>query len=331
MRALLKLLFFLFVLVFALIIVGLFLPSNYKFVIKKDVPVASRIIHNQLTNLKNWPSWAPWFLNDSVAIQYSENFIGQQGSMQITDSKYGLQALTITHSVSYESVAVDFDFATPSKFTGLWYLEPIPGGSKIILTYNINGLSFFERYLSFLYSPHIKSILDESIDNLTLSSEEQKYSRVSDISLIEMLAIPTVIMIDSTQTKDVKPRKEQMENYLLRFFKRRDLTPNGKAFHLVYGEVNDTLIKFAVGFPLQERTWVWRTLEYYELPEGNTLTISHYGRSENVINAHNKLKSYLNENELELNGVPWELHLYSNDTMQKDTSLFEIQVFYPVK
>ena len=82
----------------------------------------------------------------------------------------------------------------------------------------------------------------------------------------------------------------------MRFFDRREIKPAGRAFKLIYGAVNDTLEKYGYGYPLLERTWVWRTLKYIQIPEGRVLNISHYGRQRNTPLAHEKVKEYIKQN-----------------------------------
>ena len=332
MKTVLKLLFILLVLVIVLLVTGIFLPANQKLVLTKQIPVSSSIVYDQLYNFKNWHNWSPWQSTDTaMKVNYGELYKGKQGIMSWESTIYGNCNLTITHAVMPESMAVNFDFGVPGKTTGLWYIEPNDAGCNAIVTFNINDLSFFERYLALLQKERLYGILELGLQNLYATSVDLKYSRTSEISQIDMPTIPSVLMIDSVRIEDVNRRLSRMESYLDRFFELRGLRPAGQAFKWKDEPLNDTLIKIGVGYPMQERTWVWRTLKYLELPEGKALTQIHYGKPENINKAHKEISSFIVEKGLSKIGNPWEVHLYKNDTSLKDSSLFQIQVFYSIK
>jgi len=331
MRFLLKLVFVLFVIALAAAITGFFLPSNYKYVHTEEIPVSRTIVYEQIVDFRKWQSWSPWIVDENgLEAIPGEVYSGQQATMELVSESNQTCKLTMTHAVGPESVAVDFDFGLKTKITSLWYVEPTYSGCKLNWTMNITKLSFFERYMAFLQKDSFKELLGEGTLALKEESLKLKYSRTGDISSIDMPAIPSVIMVDSVVAENVEERLVQMDAYLKRFFERRELKPTGGAYKLVYGRVNDTLNKIALGYPVESKTWVWRTLEYHEIPEGEVLTVQHFGLPEKTKNAHDKLFQYINQSGYSLNGIPWEVSYFKGDSTQTDTSMWLTQVFVPV-
>lgn len=331
MRALLKLFFALFVLTVLLAITGLFLPNQYKLVEIQEIPVSRNIVYEQIVDFRNWNKWSPLLKDSTIAnVKLGKLVKGQQAEMEVANHKNEKVKLTITHAVAPESIAVDFNYGLSSKTTGLWYVEPTSRGCKLNWTLNITKLSLIERYFAILQKKEIEQSMKVGMAELFRESLKLKFSRTGDISSIQMQVLPSVIMLDSVTADKESVRVEEMDKYLKRFFERRELVPGGRPFKLVFGAVNDSLQKVAWGYPIEERTWVWRTLQYYEFPEGEVLTLNHFGLPENTIDAHKKIQDYIQSAGYKNNGTPWEVSFFRNDSLQVDSSMWRTQIFYPV-
>lgn len=331
MRALLKLFFVLFLIAIIAIVTGILLPKQYKIVKIETFPVSRTIVYEQIEDFTKWEQWSPWIKSDSMpSYTFGKTYKGQLAEMKIKDGQNDGCHLTITHAVKPESVAVDFNYGTSAKVTGLWYVEPTSEGCKLNWTLNVTNLGFFERYFAYFNIGEFEQMLEKGIEGLKEQSIGLKYSRTSEISSLDMPLTSAVIMVDSVHVNKVEERISEMDAYLHRFFERRELETIGAAFKLVYGTVNDTLEKFALGYPIEEKVWVWKTLEYFEFVEGEVLMLQHFGLPKNTTNAHKKMTDYIRNSNYRLEGTPWEVSFFRGDTMQLDTSMWQTQLFYPV-
>jgi hypothetical protein len=330
MRSILKILFTLLVLAISTAIVGLFLPTQYKFVQTKDLSVPPLIIFEQLSNFRNWDNWAPWQQTDSaMLVEYGEITKGRMAVMNWQSKVFGPCQLTITQAVVSENVAVNFDFSSDIKSSTLWYIDSTVSGCKLNWTSVISNLSYFERYFALFYKKQMNKLIQSGLANLSELSIELKYSRTGDINIVDVPTTHAVIMLDSIRHEDIEERIKYIDDYLLRFFERRELKTTGRPFKFVYGMANDSLDKFALGYALPERTWVWQTLSYMRIPEGKALSIQYFGRPEKSNKAHNKLREYMLEKNYHQNGIPWEVRLFNPET-DLDTSMWETVVYIPI-
>ena len=330
MKALLRFLFLMLLIVIIVAIAGIFLPKEKKFIVTKLINAPTKLVFEQVNNLNKWGSWAPWILNDSlIDLNYNKQIKGKGAFMSWHSQKYGNCDLTISHSIEYESVVADFDYGLPGKTIAFWDFDSV--GKKCLVNWSLNlsELSLFERYFTILDKNKIQALLTDGIENIKKVSEDSKYCRVGNIETIKMEKQPSVIMVDSTSVVNLEVRKEEMLKYLQRFLERRGITPQGPAFYIKYRINNDTIVEFACGYPLPERTWIWKTLKYYELPNSQVMVGSHFG-GKNVDQGYLAIEKRMEEEGLEKNGKPWEVRLYNNKT-DKDTMMWETKIYYPVK
>lgn len=310
-------------------VAGFFLPSEVKVSASVEVEARPEIIFPQINELRNWEEWSPWHKNNSTIQTFINGKNGQGASMHVENSLAGNFDVLITHNQPYESIAANFDFGTGSKTSSVWFVEHVKPGTLVNWTFTTKNLTFWERYFAYFSREKIKTVLNSGLDNLKQNCEELKHSRVGNIELMKREPVPAVIMVDSVTENNINKRITEMDAYLLRFFERREMRPAGDAFIIRYGQVSDSLFKIACGYPMQERTWVWRTLQYFPLEGGKIVTASHYG-SKSTGKAHAAILDYIDENNLTLNGQHWEVELF-NKVDNPDSTLWETKVYYPVK
>lgn len=328
MKAIPKVLFFLLVLLIAVVITGLFLPSELKVSGSKELEAKSSIIYPLINDLNNWAKWSPLVQRDTVSTVIYTNKNESGRSMNWEDAVYGESKAVIVHGKQDESVAANFYFGDDSQLTMIWFMESLEKTTLVNWTIGLTDLSLWEKYFALFYRSKIKYIIDEGLKGLTSCSNTYSYSRIGEISIDSLKAQPTVIMVDSVSEKNSKPRLKEMEDYLQRFLSRRELTAVDSAFTIRYKTESDTLFKVAKGFPLAERTWVWKTLEYYGMPEGRVVSVSHYG-STPPLKAYKAIEDYIQSNKLNKIGHAWEVDLY-NPELDTDSTLWETKIYYPV-
>lgn len=328
MKIFFRFLFLLLFLFIGIIITGLFLPTEMKVASSVEINAKPEIIFPQISTFSNWENWSPWYNDSTMQVRIIKDS-GMEGELEWSSEKYGDCNVLFTHKEENASLAANFDFGTNSTSTSVWFIEPVDGSTLVNWTFSSNQLYLWEKYFALFYKTAIKNLLSEGLQELKIKSEELKFSRVGEIKIVEQEELPTVIMIDTVPANRVNDRLAEMDAYLLRFFDRREMQPAGDAFHIRYGAVNDTLEHVALGYPLPERTWVWRTLRYFPISEGKKVVASHFG-SYPTNKTHKAIREYIAERNLQIDGQHWEVELF-DPMVDKDSTLWETKVYYPVK
>lgn len=329
MKILLRILFVLLFIVLGIMLAGLFLPNKHQIVVKKQIDVPRKIVFGLVNDFSQWNSWSPWMQNDSLMeVSIDNPPSGKNAEMEWKSTIYGNCKATITHSVLPESVAVNFDFGTKSKTISMWYFEPTDEGTLLNWTLNLTHLNLWERYFLLFNKDKMNALIENGAENIDKISRSFSRSRIGEIKVIQFDAQPTILMVDSVLPVQVSSRLNEMNTYLENFFAKRNLTIDGNPFALIYGSVNDSLVKIASALPIAGRTWVWKTISFYEMPATKVVSVSHFGFPTDK--AHRAILKYIDQNKMDNNGAPYEEYLY-DARKNTDTANWETKVYYPVK
>lgn len=329
MKTFLYLLFLLLFLFIGILFAGLFLPNEMKVASSVEISARPEVIFPQISSFSNWKNWSPWNRNDSAMQVIIIKDSGMEGELEWSSDKYGKCKVLFTHREENANLVANFDFGTHSKSNAVWFIEPVDGSTLVNWTFTSKELYSWEKYFALFFKAEVKKLLNQGLLDLKTTSEELKYSRVGEIKVVEQDELPTVIMIDTVPAERAGERLAEMDTYLLRFFSRRELQPAGDAFTIRYGKISDTLVHIAKGYPLSERTWVWRTLRYFPISKGKKVVASHFG-SYSTDKAHDAIHEYIKERNLQIDGQHWEVELFDPE-VDKDSSLWETKVYYPVR
>jgi effector-binding domain-containing protein len=329
MKNLLRVLFVLLFFIVGIVIAGLFLPSKHQIVVKKKIDVPRSIVYSLINDFGRWNDWSPWMKKDkSMQVNIGNISSGKGASMTWKSEVFGNCSANLYHSVPTESVAVDFDFGTKSKTTLLFYIDPTDEGSLLNWTVDLTHLSVWERYFILFNKVEMKLLIESGANSLDSLSRTYSRSRIGEITVEEFKAQQTIMMVDAVKPANQAKRISEMNSEIKNFFEKRDLGIEGKPYLLLLGSVNDSLVKIASAFPIAEKTWVWKSLQNFEMLSTRVVTVSHFGYPTD--RAHRAILKYIEENKFERNGVPFEQALY-DATINTDTVNWETKVYYPVK
>jgi effector-binding domain-containing protein len=329
MKSLLRILFVLLFVIVGIVIAGFFLPSKHQIVVKKQIDVPRSIVYSLVNDFDRWNDWSPWMKKDkNMQVTLGDISSGKGAAMTWKSKVFGNCSANIYHSVPTESVAVDFDFGTKSKTTLLFYIDPTDEGSLLNWTVDLTHLSIWERYFILFNKDGMKSLIESGANSLDSLSRTYSRNRIAEIAVEEFKAQSTIMMVDSVRPGIVSKRISEMNSEIKNFFEKRNLVIEGKPYMLLFGSVNDSLVKIASAFPIAEKTWVWKSLQNYEMPATKVVTVSHFGYPTD--RAHRAILKYIEENKFEQNGIPFEQSLYDS-SVNTDTVNWETKVYYPVK
>lgn len=325
MKYILQILSFCFILLVAILLTGVFLPADIKLNQSITVKVVPEIVFNQLNDLNNWINWSDWF--KEARVSQNNNISGKGSQLAFDQSNYGEGIVSITHSSDNESIAVDFDFNNNSSLSALYTIKETNGECLITSDFELKKLTLTEKFLAQFNKKELELIMNSDLSNLANYCDELKYDRIGKIHVNDLEPVHAVLVVDSVSSDLVNVRKNEMIEYLMRFLNSRDLDTNGKPFMIRYGLVNDTLQKFACGIPLSERTWVWKTLQYMQLPDSTALSVSYFGNKD-ISKAYDALNNYAKDNNYEPK-LAWQIEMFDPET-DPDTSLWETKVYMAV-
>jgi len=173
-----KILIVLFVLLSALVLIGMMLPKEVA--IRREISIAAppAKIHQWVGDLKRWDEWSPWKKNDPTVVVTVGDKTSGVGAHQKWTSEGGDGWLTFTKSepatgISYDMAFVNGGHETPFKSALEYRVE----GSNTIVVWTMNGTGMgagmlLDGWLRVFVSPMIGKMFDQGLADLKVAVEK---------------------------------------------------------------------------------------------------------------------------------------------------------------
>jgi effector-binding domain-containing protein len=330
MKAVLKLLYILLFLVIAILLVGLFLPRNLNIESSCAIDASGDIVFDQVNSLKNWENWSPWFLADtSIHITYNDVASAEGAESRWKNTQSNVGYLKILRSHADTSLNMQISFGEESEALMFWKFENEEKHIKVTWTFRNEEMTYFERYFMALYKKTIQNDMDQGLKNLKSVCEGLRLSRISSIEIVHHEKQPAMIVIDSASMKDMDSKIQESFKKLSAYLDKREIAIEGKKFVIYFTRDPNSVSKFACGFPIALKTWGWKEYSYFELPEVDAATVTHWGRYDSE-KPYLALDEFVKDHNLSRKNMVWEVYEKSGEE-ESDTSLWVKQIFYPLE
>ena len=157
----------------AVVGVGFLLPSDYG--AERSIVVAAppEVVFDQVNDLRKNEAWSPWKAkDDTMAITYSDEPVGEGAWYSWTSKNSGSGKLVITRSVRGEALETSLDFAEQGKAQGYWKFEAVDGGTKVTWGLRGNsGMNVAGRYMGLMMDRFVGPDFEDGLARLKRECE----------------------------------------------------------------------------------------------------------------------------------------------------------------
>jgi len=195
----------------------------------------------------------------------------------------------------------------------------------------------------FLYKGHMIKDYKEGLENLknyveNLPPEPEELlvnfeTEEGTFEIVEKFieTQPTLIIREMVKLEEISQKIPESYEKLGAFCKEKGIEPIGPPFTLwpnwsMESETNEML----AGFPVAEAVEGLEEIEYFTIPEGNVVMITHKGAYAETMPAYNAIVKYIQDNGKEINGASWEVYV-TDPTVEPDTNNWITEIYFPVK
>jgi len=312
------------------VIVAFFSPKYIG--VKESIIIeqSSSTIFNQVNDLKNWSNWDEWSRRDSLMIKrYSANSKGKNASIS-WEGEEGNGTQQILESIAYEKIRLhvsldDWD----DSFSNWEFEELLEFETKVTWTFEDAEISFFLRPMGFSFNNAIRNDYQKSLANLKFYCESQaQQNKKLKPSLIHTEAFNYIGKHIATSFEDIGPQMGKSYGELLKICSDNEWNILGMPFSISYINENE-YFEFDVAFKIDNL--ITPPLGYVSgiIPEGETVSISHFGLYENLPASYSIIENWIEKNGYVKNGNSYEVYI-TDPGSEPDTSKWETQIFYPV-
>jgi effector-binding domain-containing protein len=329
-----KILYGLLGLIVLLVIVGFFLPGKLEVSKSITVNAPPEYVFEEVNQLENWSNWSYWnTLDKDLKITYGDTRAGLGAFYSWDGENVGTGKIVISESTPYNKIKADLHFMEGDTARAWYDFEPEGAGTKLTMGFSSDfGMNPFKRWMGPLF---LKNEMDRSFDYSLKKIKEiaEAKPRFTIPITQEDVAPFTYIGLNQTMNpKDMNAVSKQMEKMYTELFtalKKSKVEAAGSPF-CIYPNYTPESMEMICAIPVAEGAKLPAKYKVMTGPGGNAIKGVHNGDYKNLGVAHDELNNYIKFKKLEINGAPWEVYI-TDPTVEKDTSKWITEIYYPVK
>lgn len=331
MKALRIVIIILVVIVAIILIPPLFMPSQLNIEISRELKAQPEVIWDQVNCLENWEEWDLWHQDSNMVGQYEGPACGE-GATNVWTYKNmddgGSQ--TIVESRKHEYLKTFLDFQKMGTAESEIFLEPVDQGTKVTWTLVSDASYPVMRWINTLMiAPGVKKAYTEGLKNLDELTEGMEPMPEYNTGAITMKEVEAMDALVIRLTASVEEMAEAMGTAFGKVMPVAGQHMAGPPFAIWYTWEGDQF-DFACGVPVKQKVSVSGDLKNQKTYAGNTVMVTHTGSYESTQYSWAVLEEYVENNDLETAGDPWEVYI-KGPMEEQDQTKWITELYWPVK
>jgi len=314
---------------------AIFLPSDIH--ISKSIEIDAPVnkVFNQVNNFRNWGNWAPY--QDSLYnARFEGNDVGVGAKMLWSDEKEGESVNTIIISEKNKKIVTELAFNADKKAKSIFLFNEQGGVTEITWQMNLKDLSYpFGRFVGFMIQKGAEYNFTLGLNSLKKFVESNKET----LDYYGYQIHDDIIQPKSFIGKDVKSTMENFDKTIGESLKEvistmgsnniapigypiivwNNFKPEGVSEFICLMEINNKSENDGVNHNM-----------YYSFPKRRVIWLEYKGAYKKSSIAWETLNSYIANNELQMNGSPYEEYV-TDPSIEPDTNKWITNIFFPVK
>jgi effector-binding domain-containing protein len=294
--------------------------------------IPQKTVFDQINSLKNWENWSPWLQMDStIQLSYSgpESGVGATFKWLSNSKNVGSGNVSLISSFPNDSLVLIMDFGEKGESLSKFVFSKENRSTKVTWSLESDlGMNPLSRWFG-LFSDHlIGPDLERGLFNLEDHLEKSKHEQKFEIIECEVPAQVYICIRDTASPNTVSFKLSEMYKKISSFLKSRSLSPTGAPvtiYHAYLGQSFD----IEACLPLASAVPVNNTLNCVRKYVQKVVMVKFQGPYNTISEAYTALNTYIAENELGINGSPWEEYI-TNPQFESDSSKMQTNIYYPV-
>ena len=316
-----------------LIIVGFFLPGKMEVSKSIVVNAPAEYAFEEVDVLQNWDKWSYWnSLDTTMKISYGETPRGTGAHYSWESEDMGKGKLNITESIPNTSVKADLEFTDQGTAKAWYNFEPEGEGTKISMGFSTEfGMNPIGRWMGVFMEPEMNKAFEYNLNKIKeIAEAKPKFT----VNITEELVVPIsyVGLKHTMSPKDMDAISKEMEKRYTELYtnlQKSKVKITGSPFCL-FPSYSEESMDMVCAVPVDTYAKLPAKYKVEQTQGGRAVKAVHKGAYDKMQPVHDQLNQYIEFKKLEINGAPWEVYV-TDPTMEKDTTKWITEIYYPVK
>jgi effector-binding domain-containing protein len=325
--------FLLFVILGALYISTL--KSSYLIHSSTTINAPISMVYNEVSNLRNWENWGPWFKDDkTVALSFPNLAKGKNAELLWTGKNGSGSIKTLSEILNKEIVQLfTFDNNTANM---IWSFTPNHNNTAI--TWTVNGTKSFSEKIYWLLKGgvenniklNLKGGLEQLNNELVLKMEKHS---LEIKGIVDYGGGYYLYQTTHSNLEDISAKTSEMFSEIENFMTENNIRPAGDYFTLNHSidQVNNTFM-FSVCVPVRERIATTGNVLIGYLEPQQTFKAVFYGNYLFLPQSWPLIYKALNETGFEAVKKGYSFEIYTvNPKNTPNPAAWITEIYIPVK
>jgi len=312
----------------------LFMPSQMFVEQSLVLKAQPEVIWDQVNCLENWEEWDVWHQDTNMVGKYEgpECGVGAKNSWTYKNIDDG-GSQTIVESREYEYIKTFLDFQKMGTAKSEFFLEEVEDGTKV--TWNLKSESPYPigRWITtVMVKPGVLAAYEEgliNLNNLTASMKPKPKYSTGDISRTEVKPLNALAMRSEAKVDQIGDEMGKSYAAMLEYAGNHGAQMAGPPMAIWY-EWEDEVMVFDNVIPITKKISGSGDVRFIKTYSGKVVKTTHMGDYESTQFSWAAMEEYIEANELETNGAPWETYITDPQT-EPDPSKWITELYWPVK
>lgn len=324
-----------FIIIALFLIIPVFLPSTFHIERSITVDKSVDLAFKTAVNMNQRAKWDPWIEMDpeaEIIVDMNPNIIGSEYSWN--SEIIGEGKITIQEFKPNELIKSKIEFISPRGMESdvIWNFEDIESGTIITWAFEGNLSYPVEKWFGLFIEKSLGPQFEKGLNNFQVLIKKLPdfIGQTGEIKEYNFEGLKAIAIKEKCETKKLSSKMIDMYSSLMSYLKSNDIEISDAPFAIYheYNEYGNTILE--CGIPITENIADKENIKVITIPASKTIMASHFGHYKTVKITYKALQKYIEDNNLEVIGSPWES--YITDPMKEpDQNKWETHVFFPIK
>jgi effector-binding domain-containing protein/uncharacterized protein YndB with AHSA1/START domain len=337
MRFLSKFIYSIGVLILALAVIGLFLPSRTNVERGITIDASPATVFALLNDFHQVNKWSHWLEDDPNA---RFDFFGPRRGVGATfawdGNIVGKGRQTIRESAPFERIVYELKFDDQDTATTVFELSEVDEGTLLVWTFNMDfGFNLVSRYIGLIIGGVIAENNEKGLASLKSMAEGLPRADFSNVEIEHIVVKATDIAFQPTssvpEATAISDAMGKAYFDILVFIDENKLQEAGAPISISRA-FSGSEIRFDAAIPVRgvngDPPRSSSSVKLGKTYEGPVIRAKHIGSYRALGGTHDKIAAYLAALGIERNGDAWES--YVSDPTRTDESELLTYVYYPI-
>jgi len=318
-----------------LLIIALFLPSNFHVERSIEIDKPVNAIFETAVDMNLRAKWDPWLEMEpsaEISVQMTPEIIGSGYTWK--GEIIGEGKITILEFIPNELIKSKIEFIEPQSMESdvIWSFIETDNGTLITWAFE-GSLSYpIEKWSGLFMDKFMGPQFEKGLSNFKklVESLPDMSGRTGEIKEFQFEGLFAISIKEECAINKLSSKMMEMYPELMDFLNENNLEIYGPPFAIYHESETEGFTLLECALPIKTKIKGKDNINFIEILPTKTIMASHFGHYNTVKTTYSELFKHINENSLNVTGSPWEM--YITDPMKEpDQSKWETKVYFPIK